>query len=112
MFMGWKELAQSQYRSINLMAQRFYLMMSNGQGAAAAGATTLVPVGSQQSVSRDYPVQIADLAGTTAQRPVGGDPDYPGGVPGSVDYYDTTLTYVVVSDGLGKWRNPATGGAV
>lgn len=92
---------------------RFQLMMSNGQGAVAAGQTQLVPAGAAaQAVIRDYPVQVADLAGTTAQRPVGGDPDFPGGIPGSIDYYDTTLTYVVVSDGTGKWRNPANGNAV
>jgi hypothetical protein len=94
------------------MAQRYFAMMSNGSGAAAAGAIQIVPAGSQQSIVRDYPIQIADLAGTTAQRPVGGDPDYPSGVPGSIDYYDSTLTYVVVSDGLGKWRNPANGNVV
>jgi hypothetical protein len=93
--------------------QRFQMMMSNGQGAVAVGQTQLIPVGQVSSQqARDYPVQIADLAGTTAQRPVGGDPDFPGGVPGSIDYYDTTLAIVVVSDGTGRWRNPANGNAV
>lgn len=95
------------------MAIRYQAMMSNGTGAVAAGSIVIVPAGqATQALVRDYPIQIADMAGTTAQRPQGGDPDFPGGVPASIDYYDTTLTYVVVSDGTGKWRNPANGNAV
>jgi hypothetical protein len=95
------------------MTQRYFAMMSNGSGAAAAGAVLIVPAGQMTAANnRDYPIQIGDLAGTTAQRPQLGDPDYPGGVPGSIDYYDTTLTYVVVSDGKGNWRNPANGNVV
>jgi hypothetical protein len=90
---------------------RTYQMMSNGQGAAVSGAVTLATAHHAQANSRDYHIQIG-LAGPTTARPVQGDPDFPGGVPGGILYLDTTLGYIVVSDGTGLWRNPATGASV
>ena len=91
---------------------RLYQMMSNGKGAAVVGAVKLLDGSSVQANQRDFPIQLADMAGTTAQRPKAGDPDFPIGLPAGIHYLDTTLAYIVVSDGTGLWRNPATGAAV
>jgi hypothetical protein len=90
---------------------RTYQMMSNGQGAVAAGTVILATPHEAQVHTRDYPIQIA-LAGTTAQRPQAGDPDFAIGLGAGIHYLDTTLGYIVVSDGTGLWRNPATGASV
>jgi hypothetical protein len=91
---------------------RLYQMMSNGKGAVAAGAVKLLDGSSVQQYQRDYPVQVADMAGTTGQRPKAGDPDFSIGLPAGIHYLDTTLAIIVVSDGTGLWRNPATGASV
>lgn len=89
---------------------RQYQMMSAGTGAVAAGTVALLD-GTAQSQFRDYPICIG-LAGPTAQRPKAGDPDFLIGVQAGIHYLDTTLGYIVVSDGTGLWRNPATGASV
>jgi hypothetical protein len=95
---------------------RLYLKMSDGTGNVAIGtvATFDVPTANQQENVRDYKVQIA-LTGTTAQRPLGTDPDMysnNGQLQPGVQYFDSTLGYVIVSDGSGLWRNPANGDSV
>jgi len=91
------------------MAVRNYLMMSTGKGAATTGSTSALTRAAAQTTPHVFQ---CCLTGTTAQRPVKGDNDFPGGVPAGVPYYDSTLTYVVFSDGTGLWRNPANGNAV
>jgi hypothetical protein len=90
---------------------RQFQLLSNGSGAVAAGAVLLAEASSVQSHSRDYPISIA-MAGPTTARPKRGDADFLVGVPGEVCYLDTTLGYVVVSDGTGAWRNPVSGASV
>jgi non-canonical (house-cleaning) NTP pyrophosphatase len=89
---------------------RQFQLLSNGSGAVAAGAVLLAEASSVQSHSRDYAVAI--MAGPTTARPQRGDADFSIGVPGGIHYLDTTLGYIVVSDGTGAWRNPATGAAI
>lgn len=90
---------------------RYYQMMSNGKGAVAAGTVAISDPRTAQQNARDYQVQIC-LTGTTAQRPKAGDPDFSIGVQAGIQYLDTSLGYVVVSDGTGAWRNPISGAAV
>jgi hypothetical protein len=90
---------------------RLYQMMSNGQGAVALGTVKIMDAPTAQLNQRDYPIQIG-LAGTTAQRPKAGDPDFPVGMPAGLPYLDTTLGYVIHHDGTGAWRNGATGAKV
>jgi hypothetical protein len=91
---------------------RFSQLMANGaSGVVAAGTVMLATPHEAQAHSRDYPITIC-LTGTTAQRPQAGDPDFSIGLPGGVLYLDTTLGYIIVSDGTGLWRNPATGASV
>jgi len=87
---------------------RQYQLISNGAGAVAAGQVTQT---ASQSPNRDYQIPVC-MAGTTLSRPKQGDLDFPIGVQGGIHYLDTTLGYIVVSDGVGIWRNPATGASV
>lgn len=96
---------------------RNYLVIAvppvSGKAAPASklGGFTIAEKSTVQGQSRDY-MQCC-LAGTTAQRPMPGDNDMPAlGAPAGVPYYDTTLTYVIFSDGAGGWRNPANGNLV
>jgi hypothetical protein len=90
---------------------RTFQMMSNGQGAVAAGQVLLVEASQVQTKSRDYPVQIA-LAGPTAQRPKAGDADFLTGLPAGLHYLDTTLGLLIIHDGKTAFRHPVTGAAV
>ena len=95
---------------------RTYQKMSDGTGNVAIGtvATFDTIAAQRQDNARDYKIQIA-LAGPTSARPQGGDPDVvcSNGQPqAGIQFLDTTLGYVVVSDGSGGWRNPANGNAV
>jgi hypothetical protein len=90
---------------------RQYQMLSNGSGAVAAGQVLLCEASAVQSKSRDYSVTVG-MAGTTAQRPKQGDADFPLPVQGGITYLDTTLGFVIVSDGNARWRNPLTGALV
>jgi hypothetical protein len=84
-------------------------------GAAAVPGTTydLDPVSAQRQPGI---FQVA-MSGATSARPKAGDPDMPnsnsGALPAGLFFLDTTLGYIVVSDGTpGGWRNPNTGGSV
>jgi hypothetical protein len=91
---------------------RTYQMMSVGAGANALGAIALIDSQDAQRNSREFPISIA-MAGPTGARPQVGDPDIPlGPVQGGVLFLDLTLGYIVVSDGAGGWRNPASGSVV
>jgi hypothetical protein len=97
---------------------RTYLKMSDGTGVVALGtmATLDVVTANQPENVRDYRIQIG-LAGTTAQRPVGGDADMyaangNGQIQAGVQFFDSTLGYIIVADGQGGWRNPASGASV
>lgn len=95
---------------------RLYQKMSDGTGVVAVGAVvTLDAIAAQQPANmRDYKIQIG-LAGPTSARPQGGDADVlcnQGQPQAGIQYLDTTLGYLVIADGQGNWRNPATGSAV
>ena len=56
--------------------------------------------------------RCARFSGTTSQRPAPSDPDMLGGTLRDMTFFDSTLGYIVINDGVGNWRNPATGAAV
>lgn len=93
---------------------RNYQMMSAGLGSVALGTVAALDSRSAQLQSRDYPIQIC-LTGTTAQRPRASDGDLPtpaGQLQAGIHYLDTSLGYIVISDGQGNWRNPSSGSVV
>jgi hypothetical protein len=90
---------------------RQFQLLSNGSGAVAAGQVLICEASAVQANSRNYSISVA-MAGTTAQRPKQGDADFPLPLQGGIYYLDTTLGFVIVSDGKGAWRNPFTGALV
>jgi hypothetical protein len=95
---------------------RLYQKMSDGTGVVAVGTVvTLDAIAAQQAANmRDYKIQIG-LAGPTSARPQGGDADVicnQGQPVAGINFLDTTLGYIVISDGQGGWRNPSTGASV
>jgi len=95
---------------------RSYQKMSDGTGSVAIGTVvTLDAIAAQQAANmRDYKIQIG-LAGPTSARPQGGDADVicnQGQPQAGIQYLDTSLGYVIIADGQGNWRNPATGASV
>ena len=91
------------------MTVRNHLMMATGKGGNATGSVAAIERSS--AVALNGFISLC-LTGSTAQRPALGDNDFPGGVPAAIPYFDSTLGYVVFSDGTGRWRNPANGNAV
>jgi hypothetical protein len=93
------------------MIDRNFQMMSTGLGAQTLGTVAAIPSRLAQASSHEFPIQIC-MTGPTSARPRAGDPDMPcpnGLIQGGVHYLDTTLGYIVISDGSGNWRNPLTG---
>jgi hypothetical protein len=89
---------------------RQYRMIAGPAAAVAAGTT----VDATPQTAGGYPgyFQVC-LSGPTTARPKAGDPDMPATMlPAGILFLDTTLAYVVVSDGTGAWRNPSTGASV
>ena len=92
---------------------------SNGQNTTVVnGRTYVCTLGSTIDVP-DFDADILESngwtrttsggIGTTAQRPILNQAG--GTAPKELNYYDTTLGYVIVYDGK-TWRNPSTGAAV
>jgi hypothetical protein len=51
-------------------------------------------------------------SGPTSARPLPTDADMLGGQLRDMEYFDSTLGYIVINDGSGVWRSPATGAVV
>lgn len=96
------------------MTVRNTLLLARGNltspSAVNPGSVKSVDTISARGGANNAYFEIA-LTGTTAQRPVHGDPDYSVGIPPGVFYYDSTLSAFIVWDG-GSWRNPISGAAV
>jgi hypothetical protein len=96
---------------------RTFQMMSSGAGDIAIGTVLAYDPRNSlaaQQYQRNYPIAIC-MCGSTAQRPQGGDGDVvsnQGQPQAGILFLDTSLGFIVVSDGAGGWRNPATGSAV
>jgi hypothetical protein len=91
---------------------RSYVTISDGKGAATQGTVKISEKSTIQGQTRDFPIVVC-MAGTTAQRPAAGDSDMPaGGAPSAHLFLDTSLGYIIVSNGQGGWHNPATGAKV
>jgi hypothetical protein len=94
---------------------RTYRLIAGPAASAAVGTTADVP---PQSAG-GYPgyFQVA-LSGPTSARPKAGAGDMPpaygnaGALQAGILFLDTTLGYIVVSDGTGAWRNPNSGASV
>jgi hypothetical protein len=94
----------------------------NRQYRMLAGPAAQVPVGGLATVDASpqtagsYPgfFQLC-LSGPTSARPNGSDGDFPaaaGNLQAGILFLDTTLGYIITSDGSGGWRNPNSGAAV
>lgn len=93
---------------------RTYQMMSAGIGTVALGTVSALDPKTAQLMSHDYPIGIC-MCGPTSARPQAGDPDIPcpnGQPQGGIYFLDVTLGFIVVADGQGGWRNPASGASV
>jgi hypothetical protein len=90
---------------------RTYRFLSAPGSAAAPGTTYDLDPATAQRTPGIFQVC---MSGPTSTRPKLGDPDMPSGGQGqaNVHFLDTTLGYIVVSDGAGNWRNPYSGAAV
>ena len=90
---------------------RSIAMLSNGSGAVAAGSILVVDSTQVQANIRDFPNSIG-LSGPTSARPKAGDLDFPSTPQAGIHYRDVTINKIVISDGLGNWRDPFSGAVV
>lgn len=92
-----------------MSVNRTYRFVSNKTGAPAAGAVADLLAGAP---SQGY-FGTNLMSGPTASRPQATDADFGArGVQAGIFYLDTTLGYVVVSNGAGGWVNPYSGAVV
>jgi hypothetical protein len=93
---------------------RTYRLIAGPSTAVAVG--TVADVTPHDAMTPTYQGWLPTglLCGPTSARPTpGADMPAPGNcVQAGIAYLDTTLAYVVVSDGAGNWLNPATGEVV
>lgn len=88
---------------------RTYRMMATGQSVALLGTVSDLDPATAQHTPGVFQVC---MSGATGARPKAGDPDFQIGVQAGIHYLDTSLGYIVISDGANGWRNPASGALV
>ncbi len=92
---------------------RTYRYITNTKSNLAAGTPLDLTQAQGNANPGATPTDL--LSGPTTARPKASDGDIPtpnGSIQAGVAYLDTTLGYVVVSDGNGAWRNPNSGSVV
>jgi hypothetical protein len=93
------------------MNRSYQVMSLGGTSSQPLGTVAILPERDAMLQQQTYQQRLA-MAGPTSARPARGDADFLQGVPAAFTYLDTTLGYLVIADGSGAFRNPATGASV
>lgn len=92
------------------MAYRTFRCLTTAANPQGAGVALDLDPNTAQRTPGIY--QVA-LSGSTAARPLASDADFAGrGLQAGIHYFDITLGKIVISDGAGNWRDPASGSIV
>ena len=83
------------------------MAIANGSNPVAAGTSVTVDNVSARTMPNYC---VIEITGTTAQRPIAGQPGFPTLAAGN-SYYDKSLSKTIYSDGQ-QWPDPTSGAVV